>query len=436
MESEFEFEFEFESEFNPEFVHPRQEAEMKNSLRSKFQSAFVVVLMLSMLFVLPVGAQDVLSQQKLDQLLAPIALYPDVLLGQILTASTYPLEVSQAEALVQANPNMHPEQISALSDNQQWDLSVKALLPFPSVLLMMSQNLAWTQQLGDAFLSQQQNVMDTVQSLRNKAIAAGHLISNSQQRIVTDNGYVSIDADNPDVYFVPYYNPAVVYGTWWWPDNRPIYWQPPPIYRSNGYSHEIAGGIAFGIGVGIIGSLFMDVRPDWHAHHMMVYGHGNRGQANIGNQWQHNPQHRQGVAYRNPDVRNHFLAPVVVPVGRENFRGRIPSMPSRTPLTLPSDHHPGLVRPARIDTPRGAPLPQRPVAVPTVQPQRQQMQHPQQHPQQQQQQQPSPAPISNARQFSHPLSPTGSRQEVQAHSMRGEQSRGGMPHEADDKRKK
>ena len=172
------------------------------------------------------------SQQDLDQLLAPIALHPDALLAQILMASTYPLEIVQAARWVKENLNLKGKALDDAAQKQPWDPAVKALTAVPQVLQQMSDKLDWTQKLGDAFLAQQADVMQTVQNLRAKAYAAGNLKSTEQQAVQTEAQgsqtiYV-IESSKPEVVYVPAYNPTVVYGTWWYP--YPPYYIYPPYY--------------------------------------------------------------------------------------------------------------------------------------------------------------------------------------------------------------
>ena len=178
----------------------------------------------------PTPAQPVFSQQELDQMLAPIALYPDSLLSQILMASTYPIEVVQAARWSRANPNLTGDQAVKAVEQNNWDPSVKSLVAFPQILGMLDEKLDWMERLGDAFLSQQQQVMDTVQDLRQKAQAAGNLKSNEIVRVAPQGQTIIIEQANPQVIYVPYYNPTVVYGPWWWADYPPIYWGPWPGY--------------------------------------------------------------------------------------------------------------------------------------------------------------------------------------------------------------
>ena len=149
-------------------------------------------------------------QEELDQMLAPIALYPDSLLAQILMASTYPLEVVQADRWVKANRNLTGDQLNDTLDKKNWDPSVRALVPFPQILSMMSERLEWTQRLGDAFLDQRDEVMDTIQQLRAKAQAAGNLRDTGEQRVMVEDRGIVIESAQPEVVYVPAYDPTVV----------------------------------------------------------------------------------------------------------------------------------------------------------------------------------------------------------------------------------
>ena len=180
------------------------------------------------------SAQDqrAFTQQELDQMLAPIALYPDPLLSQILMASTYPLEVVEASRWSRAHPNLQGDQAVRAAEREDWDPSVKSLVAFPQIITMMDQKLEWTERLGDAFLAQQPEVMGTVQRLRQKAYAAGNLRSNDQLRVVPQGQIIVVEPANPRVVYVPYYDPMIVYGPWWWPAYRPVYWAPWPGYAT------------------------------------------------------------------------------------------------------------------------------------------------------------------------------------------------------------
>ena len=192
--------------------------------------------------------QHRLKPEELDALVAPIALYPDTLLSQVLMASTYPIEVVQAERWLEANKKLKGEQLEAAVAKQDWDDSVKSLVATPSVLDMMSTKLDWTEKLGDAVIAQQPDVMDAVQRLRAKAQANNKLASTKEQKVSVsqsgDRQVIAIAPVDPEMVYVPYYDPGVVYGTWPYPAYPPYYW-PAPGYIAGGL---IATGIAFGAG--------------------------------------------------------------------------------------------------------------------------------------------------------------------------------------------
>lgn len=290
-----------------------------------------VVFSVAMLALTPVGAQSpsgpVYSQDELDQLLAPVALYPDELLMQVLIAATYPLEVVEAARFVQQNPGLSGDALDQAVADRNWDPSVQSLTAFPQVLAMMSDKLEWMQRLGDAFLVDQQQVMDTVQALRRRAEAAGNLQSNPQQSVITQGDEVIIEPTQPDVVYVPVYNPVVVYGPWWAPAYPPWFWYPPPIY---GYPVGIAftTGIWFGSGWRFTHHHWGWAHPDWRGHHVNVNVSNNRfwnrpgRPPPAGGTWQHQPGHRRGVAYPNVATQSHYrnVDPGAVRA-RQDFRG-------------------------------------------------------------------------------------------------------------------
>ncbi|WP_300449927.1 DUF3300 domain-containing protein [Accumulibacter sp.] len=262
------------------------------------------------------------SQQELDRLLAPIALYPDPLLAQVLMASTYPLEVVEAARWVKANPKVTGKALEDAMAKQSWDPAVKSLTAVPQVLQQMNENLDWTQKLGDAFLAQQQGVMATVQGLRARADAAGNLKSTPQQVVKTETQgsqtiYV-VESPKPDVVYVPTYNPTVVYGTWWYP--TPPYAVYPPAY-------VYPPGLAFATGVVVGAAIWGSCNWGWGSSNVNVnvnrYNSFNR--TNISNaNWNHNVDHRRGVAYRDANVANQYNrgANAQAAKAREDFRGR------------------------------------------------------------------------------------------------------------------
>lgn len=263
------------------------------------------------------------SQQDLDQILAPIALYPDALLAQIFMAATYPLEVVEAARWVKANPGMSETALEEAMQSQTWDPAVKSLTAVPQVLEQMNDKLDWTQKLGDAFLAQQQDVMKTVQALRAKAKAAGNLESSKEQVVKEEKQgsetiYV-VESAASDVVYVPIYNPYVVYGTWWYP--YPPYYMYPPHYV---YPPHVAFTAGIFVGAAIWGHC------NWHGNHVSVHvSHYNSfNRTNISNpNWNHNVDHRKGVPYKDKKVAQQYnrAANDQAAKSREDFRGRADS---------------------------------------------------------------------------------------------------------------
>ncbi len=278
--------------------------------------------------VQPAQEVPVFTQQELDQMLAPIALYPDSLLSQILMASTYPLEVVAAARWSRSNSNLVGEQAVKAVDDRNWDPSVKSLVAFPQILTMMDEKLEWTERLGDAFLAQQSQVMDTVQNLRQKAYAAGNLKSSDQYRVVPQGQTIVVESPNPEVIYVPYYDPLIVYGAWWWP-YPPVFWAPWPGY----YAYPGFIGFRWSVGI-VIGPRFFFGAFNWHERRISVvdarpfyYHRVDRRPLPVGHVWQHDPDHRRGVVYRSPSVRERFVRTNASPEGRREFRGHIRSLP-------------------------------------------------------------------------------------------------------------
>ena len=254
------------------------------------------------------------SQGELDQMLAPVALYPDSLLSQVLMASTYPLEVVEAARWSRAHPGLVGDEAVRAAADKDWDPSVKSLLAFPQLLSRMDEKLDWTRGLGDAFLAQEAQVMDTVQQLRQRAQAAGHLLPDERQRVVADGSAIVIEPADPRVVYVPYYDPYVVYGSWWWSAYPPVVWA--PYY---GYA-VVRPGFWWGVGVGVTAGFFYG-SMNWHHHHVNV-AHVNSyymrppvpryGVAVVRpiapGRWEHNPSHRRGIAYRAPEVQKKYAS--------------------------------------------------------------------------------------------------------------------------------
>ncbi|WP_373976599.1 DUF3300 domain-containing protein [Chitinibacter sp. SCUT-21] len=245
------------------------------------------------------------SQQEIEQLVAPVALYPDSLLAQVLMASTYPLEVVQAARWRKENPNLKDKALEDALQKQGWDASVKSLTAFPDVLTMMNDKIDWTQKLGDAFLAQQKDVMDAAQRLRAKADAEGNLKTTKEQKVIVEQATATTTTiyriePQSEVIYVPVYNPTVVYGPWPYPYYTPYYWYPPT------YMYP---GTAFGFTMGIFVGAAIWGNCNWHHHNIDIdinrYNNFNRTNINT-KDWKHNPQHRRGVEYRDNKTREQF----------------------------------------------------------------------------------------------------------------------------------
>ncbi len=220
----------------------------------------------------PLSAYQPQGPEQLDQLVAPIALYPDSLVAQVLAAATYPAQVASAQQFLLQNSSYPPEQLAELANTQPWDPSVKALVAFPQVVNTLNQNMDWTTQLGNAYYNQPQDVLGAVQAMRQRAYAAGSLRPTPQLAVDYAPGDIVIAPVNPSVVYVPYYNPWVVYGA------------PVPVYGHYYYGGPPAGvvfaaGLAIGFGVGLaIGAFthfswgFHSWAPNWGSR-TIVYNH-------------------------------------------------------------------------------------------------------------------------------------------------------------------
>lgn len=283
-----------------------------------------------------------LSQAVLEQMLAPIALYPDDLLTQILVASTYPLEVVMANRWLDqpANKGLKGDALTKALAAQDWDPSVKSLVPFPGVLKTMSEQLDWTQRLGDAFLAQQADIFAAVQALRGRAQSAGKLQNTPQQTVSQQGSAIIIQPAQPEIVYVPAYNPTVVYGAWPYPAYPPAYYPPPTGYYA---ASALTAGLAFGVGIAVTSALWGWGRPNWSNGSVNVnvnrFNSINVNRVNnravTSNTWQHNASHRRGVGYSNPQVRQQYRPNTGGnAAAREAYRGR-------TPAAGPSGQRPG-----------------------------------------------------------------------------------------------
>ncbi|MBN2517064.1 MAG: DUF3300 domain-containing protein, partial [Deltaproteobacteria bacterium] len=281
-----------------------------------FKKTMIWALVLLLSVPIPLFAQGnqadtkKFSQEQLEQMLAPIALYPDALLAQVLMASTYPLEVVMADRWVRKNQNLKGGQLNNALDRALWDVSVKALVPFPAVLAMMSERMEWAQMVGDAFLVQEEDVMTTVQQLRQRAYNAGNLTNTEQQLVTRENDVISIAPYNPSVVYVPVYDPWWVFKPWWWPAYPPyvVYPYSPGVVIAPGF-------IWFGAGF-FVGVFWGSAWGHWDWHHRHVYINTNRliniNRPDIKTRnmktriWIHDPVHRRGVVYPNQYTRERF----------------------------------------------------------------------------------------------------------------------------------
>ena len=368
----------------------------------------------------PVAAQAArLPQDQLDALLAPIALYPDQLVAQVLMASTYPLEVVEAARFLQQNPSLKGPALDQALLGRAWDPSVQSLAAFPQVLAMMHDRLEWTQQLGDAFLANEPQVMETVQSLRARAQSAGNLQSTPQQTVVVQEKYITIEPAQPQVLYVPVYDPMFVYGPWWAPAYPPWYWYPPPIYGYPPLGGAIAAGILWGTAWAITANNWGWSHPNWRGRNININVYNNNNifinnrpqyRDRYGNgQWQHQPEHRRGVAYRDPTTRERYQRPNNAGIStREIYRGYDNARPAPRPaVDRPSTGNAGGANAPRPNVPATRPAGAAPAPRPATPAPRPGYDRPVTQ----------PAPVFNTRE---------SRPQVQMESNRGQASRHAM----------
>ena len=300
----------------------------------------------------------VFGKPQLDQMLAPIALYPDPLLAQVLMAATYPGDVSEAARWSREHPRVMGEEAAVRVAAMPWDPSVQALVAFPQTLAMMGQDLAWVQNLGDAYMAQPRDVSASVQRLRRKAQQAGFLSSNSYQNVrsaprarppgppiesspepVADEGYaeaapaqeeytedIYIEPVDEEMVYVPSYDPNEVYGTWEDPYYAPVYYPPPVGYYAG---RVLAAGVVFGVGMAIGDALWGDI--DWNDgdididtdryNRLHVDHHRDAGDRT----WRHDPVNRDGVPYRDGVSRERFDRSLDGAASRDAFRGDDPA---------------------------------------------------------------------------------------------------------------
>lgn len=279
----------------------------------------------------PPAPDQILSPDQLNDLVAPIALYPDPLLSQVLVAATYPLEVVQAFQWLQKNTGLNGPALTDAVQQQNWDPSVQALVVFPDVLKRLNDDITWTTNLGNAFLAQQQDVMDAVQRMRQQAQQAGKLASTPQENVVTeDQGgqpYVEILPADPDVIYVPVYDPVWIWGPPRWYPYPHWYW-PSRSVMVGGLGYGFYGGIQVGLyfGGGWRGWDGWGWHPAWGRRTIVVNNtfihRYNFNTTNVRDLhgaavWQHDVSHRQGVPYANPSLQQQYRG-----AARQNFEPR------------------------------------------------------------------------------------------------------------------
>ena len=296
--------------------------------------------------VVTATAQSPLKAEQLDQLLAPIALYPDALLAQVLMASTYPFEIVQAARWAKSNASKSGKALEDALQAQTWDPSVKSLVAISRVLQMMDERLDWVQRLGDAFLAQREDVMNAVQRLRAKAAAAGKLQATKEQKVTTQSvaskTIIVIEPANPQTVYVPVYNPAIVYGAWPYPAYPPYPYYPP------GY---VAGtALAFTAGVAVGAAMWGNFNWRNNDVNINVNNYNSYNRTNISNSnWQHDAGHRKGVPYRDAGVAQQYGRGQANAASRDAFRGRTADL-GNSGAARPANKPPGGSRPGGIST--------------------------------------------------------------------------------------
>ncbi len=289
---------------------------MKNLQLFLFSLMFSFVS-LNILAEEPVAEQP-FSEAQLEQMLAPIALYPDSVLTHILIAATYPLEVIQAARWVEKHPDLDPASALQEVEDESWDPSVKALVAFPRILDRLSNDLNWTQNIGDAFLQDEQSVLASIQSLRHKADQAGNLNKMENVEVTHQDNSIIIEPAEREVVYVPYYDTRVVYGAWHWSHYPPVYWD-WNWHRHHRYGHHYSSHhrlFSWHPRVHLSFNFFSSAFH-WHNHHVVIldrsyyrshhYRHNRHHyDGSYSRRWSHNPKHRRGVAYRTEYARQRY----------------------------------------------------------------------------------------------------------------------------------
>ncbi|HCM47691.1 MAG TPA: DUF3300 domain-containing protein, partial [Colwellia sp.] len=204
-----------------------------------------------------------LSEAELAQTLAPIALYPDTLLTHILIASTYPIEVIEAERWLNKYAKLTALQVEKKVEKKGWDASIKVLLAFPQVMEKLSEDLTWMQKLGDTFLQDEERVLASIQTLRQQADEAGSLANIDNVKVIKEQQIIIIEPVQPEIIYVPYYDTRLVYGRWYWAHYPPVYWHSPPYYAGHDSPFYWGHGV-------YISSRFYFSTFNWHNRHVVI----------------------------------------------------------------------------------------------------------------------------------------------------------------------
>ena len=274
--------------------------------------------------------------EEIDGFLAPIALYSDTLLSQVLMASTYPLEVVEVARWAKANKDLKGERLAVELEKKDWDPSVKSLINAPQVLSMMDEKLEWTRKLGDAFLAQKDEVMASIQRLRAKAVEQGALKTTPEQKVVVQEKVIVIESVKTEVIYVPTYDPTVVYGTWPYSAYPPYYYYPPG-YVAGAAAISFGAGLAVGAAWGYAwghcdwGHSDVDIDVNRNVNRNTNIDRSKYSQASAtktgSGSWQHDPAHRKGASYRDSATAQKFSkTPAAGAQSRDAYRGRTESL--------------------------------------------------------------------------------------------------------------
>ena len=320
------------------------------SLITRLRRLFTAIVLALPLMAAAQTADKPYTSEQLDQMLAQIALYPDSLLSQVLMAATYPDEFQQAVGWSKSNPDAKGDDAVKMVESKGWDPSVASLVAFPEVLITLGEKPDYVKNLGDAFLAQPEDVMNSVQRLRAAAQKAGNLKSNEQIKVSVDptpplqqaatapstttvvqappvTQTIIIEPAQPQVVYVPQYNPAVVYGPWWYPSYPPYYYPPPVGYWWSPVGGAVARGIAWGAGFAVGNALWggcnwgrgdVDINVNRYNNinvNNRIEGGGNRSN------WSHNTNHRQ-TSYRGGDAQRQNLQNKSAATNRQQYRGK------------------------------------------------------------------------------------------------------------------